>query len=426
MIGFIARNLFIDWFGGSVRTTRELLIRLPGRLDIELIPFVDEVYWRVKGGSMDVNVVYKWVDYYRALGVFINDTLLGHYIKGDLHKVWRDLFRKFADYYEVVYDPILMPIAYPKPSFQLLDMLSPHHYLLEYLRYNAKGKAAALIIGSGDVPYSYRWFLKFLSRYFFADPKRVMGIGLFIERTRSLLNALSAFRDRITYLVPSLGVIKEWPIISKHHYAVFYPFYAVDERVRGVKSSYKSQDIVFFARLDITKGVLELPEILYFMIKFGCGVKLKVIGGFESERVRRLFWHRVKRLGVERLIDYIGFIPEDEKTLAFKELASSSVMVYPTHADVIPNVVIEALTLRTPVVMYNVPGPYDAFKGTKAIRFVKEFDTKSMARAVCDLLSLINNGGDVFDDEALRIVNYHSSWDAIVDNFINIIKSMGN
>jgi len=47
---------------------------------------------------------------------------------------------------------------------------------------------------------------------------------------------------------------------------------------------------------------------------------------------------------------------------------------------------LESLAVGTPVVAYNIPGPYSAFAGLPAVKFVNEFDSEAMAEQAARLL----------------------------------------
>ena len=423
-IGVFARNLFVDWFGGSTRTNRELLIRLAGRrgVEVDFIPVVDEVYWRFRGRPDLKDMVLRWVEAYERLGIYVHGSLIEHYINGDLHKTWAYLSREVLKEYDVVYDPILMPMADPRPLPQVRQVIDSTHYILDYLSINRNGKVIALTIGITDVPLKLMWGFRFVREFLFSNFRRVAGIELFILRSLSLINSLSKYKNNILLLIPSIGVFRKVPQFRKFNYAIFYPAFAIDERVWSVSAEGKDRVAVFFTRLDVTKGILDLPRIIHYMNnKLRCDVVVKVIGGFEDERTEYVFWRRVRELGITKYIDFIGYVPEDKKVDAYREVSRSQVLIYPSHSDAVSNVILEALALRTPVVAYDIPSVKEIFSGTRAVRFVPEFNVKEMAAETCRVMQ----AGDGIDDEAMRIVKEHSDWQVVINNFLSILSSLG-
>jgi hypothetical protein len=284
-LGVLARNLFVDWHGGSTRTNRRLLIeatKASKELEVELVPVVDEVYWMAKRGKVNGGVINKWADLYEDSGLTVNERLLKSYFNGNLHEDLASIYARELNKYDMLYDPILMPWADPRPLAQLQQIVSPFHVDLLYLK-RTPGKLMALLIGAADIPLRHRWLFRFAVNYGFLRPREVAGLSLFIARSKSLLSALARFRNRVLFLLPSLGTLKNVDITSKFKSAAFYPFYAVDERVLSVPSSKKEDYLVFFSRGDVTKGVLEVPRILKLMRRYGCSCKLKIVSGFADE-----------------------------------------------------------------------------------------------------------------------------------------------
>jgi glycosyltransferase involved in cell wall biosynthesis len=425
-LGVLARNLFIDWFGGSTRTNRRLLIEVAkvGRgFSIELVPIVDEVYWMMRRGKVGVDMVDRWVNFYMEHGLMVNERLLKHYIEGELHRYVTSIYKYELNEYDILYDPILMPTADPRVIAQIQQIINPVHIDLLYLK-QTRGRLIALLIGISDIPLKYKWLLKFAINYGFLNPREVAGLSLFIARSKSLINSLTLHYGRVLFLIPSPGIFKNASIVGKFKSILFYPFYAVDERVLTVSTNRKEDYLVFFSRGDVTKGVFEIPRILKHMRKCGCEYRLKIVSGFANERIKRVFLSLADLYGVKNLVELpstIGYVPEANKVNMFHEVSKALLTLNPSHADVIPNVVIESLFLKTPVVMYDIPGPYEAFKGAKAIAFVPEFNTKKMALTICNLV----RGYDVdtlFEDWKTReIITLHRNWNSIANRFVNLV-----
>jgi glycosyltransferase involved in cell wall biosynthesis len=116
-----------------------------------------------------------------------------------------------------------------------------------------------------------------------------------------------------------------------------------------------------------------------------------------------------------------SYVPDEYKNEMFKTVSKALLTLDPSHADVVPNVIIESLFLRTPVVAYDIPGPYEVFKGAKAVSFVPEFNAKEMALTACDLLKR-RDIDSLFDDERTKeIIELHKDWGPIAHRFANIV-----
>uniref|UniRef100_A0A7J3YUZ3 Glycosyltransferase family 1 protein n=1 Tax=Ignisphaera aggregans TaxID=334771 RepID=A0A7J3YUZ3_9CREN len=424
-LGVLARNLFIDWFGGSTRTNRGLLIevvKVRRKFSVELIPVVDEVYWTIKKGKVCRDVVNKWANFYKEHGLLVNERLLKQYIGGNLHRDITSIYKRELMEYDILYDPILIPTADPGLT-QIQQIVNPVHVDLIYLKQTG-GKLMVLLIGTPDIPLRYNWLLKFTVNYGFLSPKEVMGLTLFIARSKSLISALAKFRDRVLLLSPSPGALKNINATNEFRSVSFYPFYAVDERVLTISTGKKEDYLVFFSRGDVTKGIFEIPKILKLMRRYGCAYKLKIVSGFASERIKRIFLRLVDLYGVKDLIELsgvTGYVSDNNKIDMFNAVSKALLTLNPSHADVIPNVVIESLFLRTPVLMYDILGPYEAFKGAKAIFFTPEFDTKKIALAACNLLENYNINVLFNDEKTKEIIELHKDWRLISNRFISLV-----
>jgi glycosyltransferase involved in cell wall biosynthesis len=425
-LGVLARNLFVDWYGGSTRTNKRLLIEVAKaskELEVELVPMVDEVYWMAKRGKVSGYVINKWADLYEDSGLAINERLLKGYVNGNLHEDPASIYAPELNGYDVLYDPILMPWADPRPSAQLQQIVSPFHVDLLYLK-RTLGKLMTLLIGAADIPLKHRWLSRFAMNYGFLRPREIAGLSLFIARSKSLLSALARFRERVLLLLPSPGVLKNVDVASEFKSVTFYPFYAVDERVLSVPSGEKEDYLVFFSRGDVTKGVLEVPRILKLMRRHGCSCKLKVVSGFADEGTKRAFLRLADAHGVRDLVELYGsgsYVPDEYKGEMFKAVSKALLTLDPSHADVVPNVIVESLFLRTPVVAYDIPGPYEVFKKAKAVSFVPEFNAKEMALTACNLLRR-RDIDSLFDDERTKeITKLHRDWGPIAHRFVSIL-----
>jgi glycosyltransferase involved in cell wall biosynthesis len=181
---------------------------------------------------------------------------------------------------------------------------------------------------------------------------------------------------------------------------------------------------VFFSRGDVTKGVLEIPRVLKLMRRHGCACKLKVVSGFADEGTKRAFLHLADAHGVRDLVELYGsgsYVPDECKSKMFKAVSKALLTLNPSHADVVPNVIVESLFLRTPVVAYDIPGPYEVFKGAKAVSFVPEFNAKEMALTACNLLRGRNIDSPFDDERTKEIIELHRDWGPIAHRFVNIV-----
>jgi len=203
--------------------------------------------------------------------------------------------------------------------------------------------------------------------------------------------------------------------------AVPNPPQAIDPDLSGYRKRVEEKDdnLVFFARLTYRKGLFELPSILKSVLG-RTETKLVVIGKFFSDWEKRHFFNLLEQYGVRDRVIWKDFLP---RASLFDEVSRAKVLVYPSHSDNFPYVVLESLAVGTPVVAYNIPGPYSAFAGLPAVKFVKELDTEAMAEQAARLLkapapdyeALIN------DERVIAFLRSHSSWDDVAKSVAELI-----
>ena len=119
-------------------------------------------------------------------------------------------------------------------------------------------------------------------------------------------------------------------------------------------------------------------------------------------------------------IEYLGFVSEEEK---HEIVAKAKALIYPSHNDAFPLVILESLALGTPVVAYDIPGPKSVFSGLPGVLFVREFDVRGLALAVVRILDNYDHYlGLMYSEKLLSFIRLHTSWDLVAKQVINLIK----
>jgi len=104
-------------------------------------------------------------------------------------------------------------------------------------------------------------------------------------------------------------------------------------------------------------------------------------------------------------LEYLGF--KEGKEL-FDLISKARVTVYPSHYDSFSMVVLESLSLGTPVVAYGTPAIREVYSRLPEVRVVREDEIKEMAREVVSILGKEKVGTSHKTQEFLK---EHSSWD---------------
>ena len=177
----------------------------------------------------------------------------------------------------------------------------------------------------------------------------------------------------------------------------------------------KEDNIIYFARLNYTKGIFEIPAILKNILSYS-NTKLVIVGNFTREAEKAKFMKMVTKYRLEDNIILKGYLTDEQ---LYDEISKSKVMIYPSHSDSFSLVILQALALHTPVIAYNIPG-VEIYKNLKAVKLVTEFDYKAMASEAVKILKM-NNVGSLFDDNLNNFINEHN-WKNVAMEYKSIIE----
>ncbi|QXJ28565.1 hypothetical protein J5U23_01434 [Saccharolobus shibatae B12] len=194
---------------------------------------------------------------------------------------------------------------------------------------------------------------------------------------------------------------------------------AFNPEILKFRTNNKEDYLVFWARLYSLKGILEIPYIMKEIVRI-YDVKLKLSGQFWSNIEKERFFELIKKLRLEKSIEYMGFLPEEEK---YKLVSKAKALVYPTHSDLFPIVILESLALGTPIISYDLVGPRSIYNGLEAVKFIKEFDVKGMAREILKLISMKDEDyfNLIYNKKLDKFLEMHSSWDKVAEGNISIL-----
>lgn len=118
------------------------------------------------------------------------------------------------------------------------------------------------------------------------------------------------------------------------------------------KSKPKENKICFLSRLSTSKGILDLPEILSYVIKKYPDVRLEIIGEGKGDIVETIK-EGFRKYDCLDNVDILGFI--EDKNEAFKKLLTAKVVIFPSYEEGWGLVLFESVLLKLPIVVYKLP-----------------------------------------------------------------------
>lgn len=146
------------------------------------------------------------------------------------------------------------------------------------------------------------------------------------------------------------------------------------EKYRNIQ---KENKISFFSRLSSSKGVWDLPEILFEVLKKSPDTKLEIIGGADKDILEKIH-ERFNKYQCDSKVSVLGFI--EDKDEAFKIMMSSKMIIFPTYEEGWGFCLFEAILLKLPVVVYKLPIFNELFDGS--ILSVAVGDRKKFAEEI--------------------------------------------
>ncbi len=187
----------------------------------------------------------------------------------------------------------------------------------------------------------------------------------------------------------------------------------LNKYIENAKENY----IIYFARLNYTKGIFEIPTI-FKNILTQYNTKLVIVGKFTREFEKVQFIKMIKKYRLEDNIILKGYLTDEQ---LYNEISKSKVMIYPSHSDSFSLAISQSLAVHTPVIAYNIAG-VKIYEDLKAVKLVKEFDCLSMAREAVRILKM-DDINSLFDNNLDSFINEHN-WNNVAMEYKNIIEKI--
>lgn len=185
----------------------------------------------------------------------------------------------------------------------------------------------------------------------------------------------------------------------------------------------KKEDIaIYYGRLHSPKGLFEVIPIAKMLASKG--YHLVMAGRFDNIVEKELFFKKCKEKGIKN-IEYLGWLPREE---LLNIVSKSKLLIYPSHSDAFPLVVLEALFLGCSVVAYDIPAIRSVYKGLRPVKIVKEYDCKAMANEAIKILKrdISRHEEEHLDRNLIKFLQLHSSWKNVAEADINAIREIMN
>ncbi len=233
-----------------------------------------------------------------------------------------------------------------------------------------------------------------------------------IERVMSekIMSDISRRTHISGFLSVSPQPILETPFLLKfvrsENIRILYPAVAIDPKLLDYAREIKHlNSAVFFGRLTVEKGVIDLLKAWKHVIAIEPQAKLTLIGLPEGSYVDKILREAVNQM--KDNIRYIGYIPHREKL--FKIVSRHAVLAYPSRRDSFSLTVLESLAMGLRVVAYDIPALRYIYQGSKLVKLLPPGDYKQLALKIIESFK-----EDTREDNITsRILSAHSSWEKV-------------
>lgn len=185
--------------------------------------------------------------------------------------------------------------------------------------------------------------------------------------------------------------------------------YGVDSALAAtIPQPSKEYDVCWIGRVHRQKGIDDLLATLKDLASEFPDFRAVLMG-----KVEGLLRPRIAELGLERQVQFSGFVSEEEKIRLFK---ASRLFLMPSRHEGSPRVIGEALVAGVPVLAYHIPTYRPMFQ--EWVRYVPPFDQKAFAREAAELVRQARAGNTYLDRLDLAPFRKQHSWQQTQADFL--------
>ncbi len=185
-------------------------------------------------------------------------------------------------------------------------------------------------------------------------------------------------------------------------------------RADAVAEQEKQFDVVWTGRVHAQKGIEDLLTTLVRLAREIPDFKAMLIG-----KVKERLEPRIRELGLERHVQFSGYVSEDEK---FRLLKCSRLFLMPSRYESWGIVIGEALACGVPVLAYRLDC-YPAVFGD-LVRYVPTFDAERYRAEAVRLVRELRAGQNYLEPDKLRQFKGENSWAAAQRKFCEAVAAL--
>ena len=182
-----------------------------------------------------------------------------------------------------------------------------------------------------------------------------------------------------------------------------------------VPENTKKYEATFLARLNPSKGIFDLVKIWQKVTDKKPMAKLAIMGGGSNE-MRKKLRDKIKNNKLEKNIDILGFVENDE---AFSIIKNSKIFLFPSHEEGFGIAIAEAMACGVSVISWDLPVYQEIFE-SHSIQ-VKENDIELFSKEILEILNNKIKRANIVKEAGDFIRKY--SWELIAQKHLKILNS---
>jgi len=192
-------------------------------------------------------------------------------------------------------------------------------------------------------------------------------------------------------LVQKLNINRENRIVVAHRHFVDFKKFAIKKEINE-----RANMIGYIGRLSEEKRILNLIKAIPLVLKKKADAHFMICGqGSLAHKVEKI----IEARGLEANVKLTGWIPHEDVPRYLNEL---KILVLPSFTEGLPNILLEAMACRTPVLATTVGAIPDIIKDGENGFLLKTNDPRHIAERIIELL----NKPDLLEKVSINAYNY--------------------
>lgn len=163
---------------------------------------------------------------------------------------------------------------------------------------------------------------------------------------------------------------------------VFVINHGINRKKVGKIKKEKDPTVIFLGRISKDKGIEDALTTLKLLARDIKNIKMWIVGKSESNVYEEKIKKIIKQYNLTKIVDWVGYVDEKKKFLL---LSKAWILIHPSRREGWGLNVIEANSVKTPTVGYNVQGLKDSIINNKTGILVNP-DAMSLADGVEEII----------------------------------------